>query len=724
MARPRAISPTTQQRGKRVQAVAAGMAFDLDAFRTWALGDYGKAKATVYYTCGRIESMQREGLDVDVFLSAPAAARAEGNHLIAKLKLEDRPPHAVRTLQKALNWLVDYGAHFQPDAPWAKWKLQKEPKAIPRTIDLEDVARLWTEWSGDNAYETAFGRALAFVAYHGNFRRGELDRMRRRHLHPGTAQVDLPRAGKGSLSGLVEFPWTAFWPDSPLMAYLAVRVDVPDGDWLWTVPWTAGRPRPRRVRGHGLYRKIVAMGQDLGVQVNFIRSKRRSLSDLDERSTDPRVTQARARHVSIDMTLHYLGRVTSMRQRRELAERGVPGYEPNLARGVVRELPGALQQEQGRKEGQEKQNDGQDDGRHGRLARRVVPLVRDVVLGRHAGDQAHGAADLVDGVGDDEWREGQDDGSRENDHERHDAQGPIQSEECHALRAAPAFFPLSSCFPQSLRFGGDGVLEGAGHVPDARRDHELVPRVGPDGDGVELPGDLDLPEGDLLEARAHAPEGNEHQKVGQNHQEQDEQEGYQAASRQGCEEIGHAQNPAPTFFPLSSCSPQPAVFPKLPLAPRGDGGLQEAVTGAGGIPQALSGSLSLSPSLGRPVGAGPSLGASPVGAGGASPFPQEEVKTMPATFVLHESDVAKPVAQVEPILGRITATPSLGAQWRPQAGVGAPTRELPQQPQTRRITRAVKTSGAVEGTFTDAEVVAPSGFEPLSQDSKSRIIGL
>ena len=313
-------------------------------FETWALGDQGSAKATVYYNTGRLRSMRRNGLDVEAFLDSPAAARRIGEAYIAKLRLDEETPDMIRTYQKVLNWLCLYGGRLHPDERhlWkaAKFQLDPEPSRIPKTIELDRVERLWTEWVGENEYETRLGRAVAYTAYVGNFRRGELDRMRLRHLLPNTAQINMPRAGKRSRSGLVEIPWTAYHAGSPLILYLEVRVESPDGeDWHWTIPWTRGKPRPRRLRGWALYQLVVRMGEDLGVSVNFIRSKRRALSDIDERNVDVRVTNAKARHAEIDMTVHYLSQVSSTRQRRELAEKGVPGYEPSLARGVVRDLP-------------------------------------------------------------------------------------------------------------------------------------------------------------------------------------------------------------------------------------------------------------------------------------------------------------------------------------------------------------------------------------------------
>lgn len=316
-----------------------GTVFNWTDFETWCLSEHGKARATVYYNVGRLRSMQRRGLDITAFLASPAEARRLGNEYIAQMKRDGRTHNAIRTHQKALNWFIEYADTLRPNDAWKRWILVKEPAATPRSVDLEHVDLLWTAWTASDPYTTLLGRAVAYMAYIGNFRRGELDAQRLAHLKPGTAQIELPVAGKGSLSGLVEVPWSAFWPASPLMQYLAVRVDVAGGDWLWTVPWTYGRPIPRRVRGHGLYDLVVRMGQDLGVNVNFIRTKRRALTDLDELNEDFRVTQAKARHVRADNTQKYLGRVTGRRVRQRLAEAGVAGYGPEDQARAVPALP-------------------------------------------------------------------------------------------------------------------------------------------------------------------------------------------------------------------------------------------------------------------------------------------------------------------------------------------------------------------------------------------------
>lgn len=572
--------------------------FSFDDFRTWALADYGRAKATVYYNIGRLQSLQREGLDIDAFLASPKAARQHGNQVLANLKLQERTPNALRTLHKALNWLVDYGHHLRPDDAWKKWTLPKEPRAIPRTIDLDHVDRLWTEWTGDNEYATRFGRALAYVAYHGNFRRGELDRQRLAHLKPQTGQMELPVASKGSTGGLVELPWTAFWRDSPLIRYLQLRVDVADGDWLWTVPWSKGRPMPRRVRGPGLYRQIVRMGEDLGVSVNFIRAKRRALTDIDELSTDPRVTQTKARHASIDMTLHYLGRVTSTRQRRELAQRGVPGYQPELARFAVRDLPGSLG-------GRGQAADGLGDGR-GRLAGRQV-VVRS--------------------------------------------------------------------------------FQGVDDVADATRDG--------------------------FESGAHAPEGDEKQQVRQGHDEHDAQQG-----ATNFETRSHGRRAGPHLFPVSPTPPPRGAFPEPFLAPKGrPGEAREAVAGAVGSPQGLTSLNDLSPSMQGAVRAAHPHASAPVRAEDDAPHSKEAMQMEAPTYVLKDGDLAKPVAVVQPRALRGTLTsPELGAEWRPGAGVRAPTPELPPQLLPRRI--GVSRKPGHPGTFTASGVVAPSGARPEATHSR------
>lgn len=313
---------------------------DWDAFRDWNLADRGRARATVYYNIGRARTLVRAwGLDVEALLSSPAGADAQARSVVAKLKLAHKSGHVVRKMQQVLNWLFAYARFLQPALIWpADLELEPEPPSIPKSVDVDAMDRIWA-YEGSDPYTTRLRRAIAFIAYHGNFRRSEAAQLRIDLLRPRTGQIGLPRAAKGSLSGDVEVPWTAFWPESPLIQYLEVRVNVPGSLALWTIPPGRGSRKPRVLQASGLYRHLKTMGDDLGIPLNFVRMKRRQLSDLDDVETSLRVVQHKGRHVKAQNTERYLSRVSGSRARRELAARGVPGYEPEAADRVA-DIPG------------------------------------------------------------------------------------------------------------------------------------------------------------------------------------------------------------------------------------------------------------------------------------------------------------------------------------------------------------------------------------------------
>lgn len=333
--------------------------FAWEQFHVWVLSEYGKSPGSWKYYSSRIRSMQRRGLDLDASLADPRELWRQGNLVIANSKSAGKSGHVVRNFQRALNWLSDYGRHLELEdlryqhsqlddqdledrvRRWRKWDLAEEPKALPKSVDA-DLAILRTYVHKEctprcrrtqpvgraHCYVTYLRRALFDVAYAMNDRRGEMPQVRKSGLLPHVGKIVLPRAMKGSLSGEVEVPWSLFWPESGLMQFLQVRVEVPGTDQVFTVPADGHRYKePLALDGAGIYKHLKAMGDELGVPLTLVRIKRRALSDLDERVKDVRVTQAKARHASIENTITYLGQVTSSRQRRELAAAGVFGYD-------------------------------------------------------------------------------------------------------------------------------------------------------------------------------------------------------------------------------------------------------------------------------------------------------------------------------------------------------------------------------------------------------------
>lgn len=337
--------------------------FRWEAFDTWALVDYGKAEQSLYYYSSRIRAMQRAGLELEACVTDPKALKRQGDAVIANSKLGKRSGHVVRNYQRALNWLSDYGRHLEQldvrgrlEAAgrhvddedlqdqvrrWPRWKLAKEPQASPKSVDAQDLGILWSYTARKDpvgwprGYVTLLRRCIAELAYVGNFRRGEMPQIRLSGLFPQVGKVHLPRAMKGGLSGDIEVPWSLFWPESALMRFLQVRVDVPGSDQVLTVPAGNGSKTPRALEAAAVYTHLKAMGDELGVPLNFIRTKRRQLSDQDDANVNMRVIKAKGRHVKSQSTEVYLGQVTGSRQRRELAARGMPGYAPQDALRAV-----------------------------------------------------------------------------------------------------------------------------------------------------------------------------------------------------------------------------------------------------------------------------------------------------------------------------------------------------------------------------------------------------
>lgn len=330
--------------------------FSQAAFERWALATHDKSPDSVKYYMSRLRAMLRLGLDVDAFLASPAGARDQAEQLVARVKARPRySAHVGRNYARVLNWLCAYAEHLAgaEENTWKRRPLPKEPPAVPKTVEAPDLSVLWT-YQGPDPYTTLLRRAIAEVALAGNFRRRELGELRLRHLKPETGQIELVRAGKGSISGLVEVPWTLYWPESALLQYLAVRHVAKGSDALWTTHFGGGRPlSPASVYGH-----LKAMGEELGIPLSFIRTKRRALTDADRQIRDLRITQAKSRHVKVDNLMTYLGRIDGPTVRSAQADANVPGYDEVARQRAVSRLPSAREAEhQPRDEGQDADGD-------------------------------------------------------------------------------------------------------------------------------------------------------------------------------------------------------------------------------------------------------------------------------------------------------------------------------------------------------------------------------
>ena len=362
MASGRPISPTPRNRGKARQGIGrpamthphtpmARQPFSQAAFERWALATHNKAPDSVRYYLSRLRAMLRLGLDVDAFLASPEAGHGEGERLVATLKSRPRySAHVHRNYARVLNWLCAYAEHLDRVAggrrAWrwywpeqdehGRFPLPKQPPAVPRTVDTPNLDRLWS-YQGPTPYTTLMRRAIAEVALALRGRRRETATLRLPYLMPATGQINLVRAGKGSVSGLVEVPWTLYWPDSHLMAYLKVRVPAKDGsDALWVNEDRVA------LKPSSVYEHLKDMGAELGIPLSFIRTKRRSLRDVKRHVKDMAVMQGVARHVSIENTMTYLGRMDGQEQRAELQAAGVPGYSDQDRDQAAKQLPSAV----------------------------------------------------------------------------------------------------------------------------------------------------------------------------------------------------------------------------------------------------------------------------------------------------------------------------------------------------------------------------------------------
>ena len=324
-ARPRPASLHPRRPGFATPQVRHGC-MDWTEFRDWALAIRGSALATTTYNVGRLRSLERQGLDVALFLSSPTAAQEEGVRVVSKLKSAGKKGHATRTYQKALNWLVAYARYLHPGQVFADLPLDPEPPSERATVADERVPELWCYRCGD-AYVEKFRRAVAWAAYWTRLRRSEVSRLRkdRDGMDQDNQVVRVLQTAKRGAPREVVVPWF-FWDDGfPMAEYLAVRLDVPDSNALFTLPdLRRGHGRARVASSKDVYEHLRAMGRDLGFRLNFIRTRRSSSTALDVHGAHPRVGAHQLGQSSSAKFEHYTGSVTTERARHEL-QRVAPG---------------------------------------------------------------------------------------------------------------------------------------------------------------------------------------------------------------------------------------------------------------------------------------------------------------------------------------------------------------------------------------------------------------
>lgn len=303
-------------------------------FEDWCLGRYRKAKATVYYNLGRLQSLQRAGLQIDEFMRDPNAQERERNRIVGHLKRQGRSANSIRTYQKAMNWLVDYARYLQPEQAWARGELEPESIGQPKSVAPHVLEAYWRALPTDD-YNTRLERAIAWTAHHMRGRRGEIQRLRDEDLNEKLSCIRKEHPSKRGAAGWLPMP-TFFWDDDkPLKQYLAVRVALPGSSALWRKPH-GNTGVPQELAPAQVYICLRRAGQSIGHPLNFIRTRRGSSIELDDGyNVHPRVGQFLLSHNKQESWSHYVGRVTIERAVQHLQDIGVPGFENHpLANGT------------------------------------------------------------------------------------------------------------------------------------------------------------------------------------------------------------------------------------------------------------------------------------------------------------------------------------------------------------------------------------------------------
>lgn len=292
----------------------------LDKIETWALGEYGKAPATVYETLRRLRRLVRLGLGLGAFRRSRRAARATGNRVLAAVKREAEARRAgssrgaARNAQKALNWLVDYHGYGKG----ARWVLEREPTPRKRRLSPEQIARA-AAYAGRTPFLTARGRAVVWIMQHTGLRRGELARVRRRDAQEGQLWVEHPM--KDGRQRWVPLPA----PMGALGHWLAMLPRRTPRDALWITRDRWGHIKAMTVNGFSAEcsRISSAVGFRIGA-TTYRRTRARNLHK--EYGVSVAAIKTAYGHRREATTWLYIGDLDDQDVAAEYARAGVPGF--------------------------------------------------------------------------------------------------------------------------------------------------------------------------------------------------------------------------------------------------------------------------------------------------------------------------------------------------------------------------------------------------------------
>lgn len=241
---------------------------DTETFRAYLLVDETKEMHTVTEWMRTLRRMLKQGFQADAFLSTPDDAIREGKRVLMGLRGDSPNPynHAQRVLNALARMQGFEDVHFKrlPDRrPIPRAYSRKEVRAI---LEYESKAR-----GAKGREETLRRRALAWCSHFMAARRGEIHRLRVKHLDREHGFYTLEKPSKRGPPRTIPVEREFYSPKRPLVAWLTARTILEtDPGVIWTNTKRTGAV-PMRYAEIG--QEMYEMSRALGFPVNFNRGR-------------------------------------------------------------------------------------------------------------------------------------------------------------------------------------------------------------------------------------------------------------------------------------------------------------------------------------------------------------------------------------------------------------------------------------------------------------------
>jgi integrase len=293
---------------------------DPEGFRAFLLAGSGTAQPRSRETARNyVDALERFVRDYafsfETFSRSEKDALTEGSRILTRLRAERDGPNAYNLGQKALNALAQ-ACNWGRDVHWRKLP---ENKTQPRPFTDHELRRILSYesprpgWAGKQ--ETSRRRAMFWVAIFTAMRHGEIHRLRVSHLDPVALRYTIRHPSKNGAVRTLDVEPEFFSTGRPLTPWLEARpVVTSDPDAIWTT--TLGRENrkgnrthetpPRKLTYNQIGQELFQMGDQVGVDLNFYRTRAHRATMLKRAGCEDRTIQLVLGHAKLETTTRYV----------------------------------------------------------------------------------------------------------------------------------------------------------------------------------------------------------------------------------------------------------------------------------------------------------------------------------------------------------------------------------------------------------------------------------